>query len=438
MTASPNTPKRLFPKLVQQFRLTRVEGRPGGVGQLEGLDLGRLLAAGPLSPAQAAAVGLGILSALEDRHEAARGAGQLTLEDVIVGADGRVRLRGGGQEHPSSSELAEDIRQAGRLICAALGIPVEPDTGALRPAERAMPAVAATVRAIANGAMGRNVALARAQFADTAGSLVAPERLRLSQTELSEHVRAAPAEAPPSRPVPVPVSEPVAPPPPAPAAAPPPRQEFRPAPAPPRPVTNWQSRPARRFEDDGDSGPPLRTIEVVAGVLTILVVAGILGAFVISKLMVSTGPAVATPAVSVAPASPVPTASSKAAPSPTSTTGTLPTYAPPAQGTIKSVGLAANGSCAVGSNCALEITLNFTKASADTDYAWTFKAFDPCTGTTTDVATGHFTAKAGWVQIISDRSVKLPTARGQLYVVAVTTSPDQAQSPALPVGQGSC
>jgi hypothetical protein len=182
----------------------------------------------------------------------------------------------------------------------------------------------------------------------------------------------------------------------------------------------------------------LRTIEVVAGVLTILVVAGILGAFVISKLMVSTGPAAPTPAVSAAPASPAPTASSKAAPSPTSTTGTLPTYAPPAQGTIKSVGLAANGGCAVGSSCGLEITLNFTKAAADTDYAWTFKSFDPCTGTTTDLATGHFTAKAGWVQIISDRSVKLPSARGQLYIVAVTTSPDQAQSPALPVGQGSC
>ena len=75
---------------------------------------------------------------------------------------------------------------------------------------------------------------------------------------------------------------------------------------------------------------------------------------------------------------------------------------------------------------------------ADTDYAWTFKAFDPCTATTTDVGSGHFTARAGWVQIISDRTVKLPATRGQLSVVAVTTSPDEAQSPALGVGQGSC
>ena len=92
----------------------------------------------------------------------------------------------------------------------------------------------------------------------------------------------------------------------------------------------------------------------------------------------------------------------------------------------------------MAASCALEVTLNFTKAAADTDYAWTFKAFDPCSNATTDVGTGHFTARASWIQIISDRTVTLPAARGQIYVVAVTTSPDQAQSPALSVGQGSC
>jgi hypothetical protein len=172
--------------------------------------------------------------------------------------------------------------------------------------------------------------------------------------------------------------------------------------------------------------------------LTILVVAGVLGAFVVSKLMVSSGPAAAPPAVSATPASQAAPPSPRAAPSPTATTATPPTFAPSAQGTIKSVGLKLNGGCAAGASCALEVTLNFTKAAADTDYAWTFKAFDPCTGTTSDVGTGHFTAKAGWIQIISDRTVTLPASRGQLQLLAVTTSPDQAQSPALTVGQGSC
>src|SRR5439155_3814626 len=137
-------------------------------------------------------------------HETGRSAGSLNTEDVIVGADGRVRLRSPGADHASTSEQMADVRQAGRLICAALGIAVEPDPGALRPAERAMPAVCATARAIANGAMGRNLGLARAQFADTAGSLVAPERLRLSEMELAEQVRSAPVPAP----VPAPVSTP--------------------------------------------------------------------------------------------------------------------------------------------------------------------------------------------------------------------------------------
>jgi hypothetical protein len=195
--------------------------------------------------------------------------------------------------------------------------------------------------------------------------------------------------------------------------------------------------PARPLAED-QGGARLGTIAAVVGVLLVLVVAGGLGTFVISKLMVSTSTGALTVTVSPSTgsraASPPPASAPPAAPA----LATLPTFAPQAQGTIKSVGLSVNGGCAVGGSCALEVTLNFTKAASDTDYAWTFKAFDPCTGTTTDVGTGHFTARAGWNQIISDRAVALPSARGQLQLVAVTTSPDQAESPPLTVGQGSC
>jgi hypothetical protein len=280
--------------------------------------------------------------------------------------------------------------------------------------------------------MGRNVGLARAQFADTAGSLLAPERLRLSEIELAEHVREVVRE-------PAPALRPQAAPPPAIGRpAPPARVEQAPPPrALERPVSDWERRRARRFEEDRDRGFPMAGIAAVVGVLLVLGVAGALGAFVVSKLMVA-GPG--TPVVAVTPSPAIrSTPSAQAQPSPQpSPVATLPTYAPPAQGTIKSVVLALNGDCAAGSNCALEVTLNFTKASAATDYQWTYKAFDPCTGASTDVSTWHFTAQQGWIQIISDHPVKLPAARAQLYVVVVTTSPDQAQSPALTVGQGSC
>src|SRR5205823_2808415 len=139
------------------------------------LDLGRLLYEGALSPAQAAAVGLGVLAALEDLHESGRAAVTLRPEEVLVGSDGRVRLRAAGQEHASYSDQMSDLRQAGRVICAALGISLEADPAGLRPAERAMPAVCATARAIAHGAMGRHAAPARGSFAGTSGSPVAPE-----------------------------------------------------------------------------------------------------------------------------------------------------------------------------------------------------------------------------------------------------------------------
>ena len=348
---------------------------------------------------------------------------------MLVGPDGRVRLRSSGHDHGSSSDQMSELRQAGRLICSALGIAAETGPGALRPAERAMPAVCATARAIANGAMGRNLGLARAQFADTAGSLVAPERLRLSETELAEQVRAAPVPAPVFTPAPPPRPEPT----PAPARFEP-RVSATPA---SRPRSDWERRRARH-EEYREPGPPVGRILAVGGVLLVLVVAGGLGVFVVSKLMVNgNGPITVTASASPAARQASPSSAPAASPQP-SPRATLPAFAPPAQGTVKSVVLALNGDCAAGSSCALEITVNFTKAPADTDYAWTFKAFDPCTGTTTDVGSGHFTAKAGWIQIISDRTVKLPATRGQLSVVAVTTSPDQAQSPALSVGQGSC
>jgi hypothetical protein len=126
------------------------------------------------------------------------------------------------------------------------------------------------------------------------------------------------------------------------------------------------------------------------------------------------------------------------APSPKASPQAVPSYAPLAAGTIKSIQLALNGDCAVGANCALETTVNFGAATGPVDYAWTYRVYDPCSATSTDAGTGHVTAQQGWNHVIGDRAIKLPTAAGSLLIFAVTTSPDQAMSPPLSVGSGSC
>jgi hypothetical protein len=317
-----------------------------------------------------------------------------------------------------------------------------------------MPAVCATARAIAKGAMGRNVALARASFADTAGSLVAPERLRLSETELAELTRemaagngfaatAAPAPAPAPAPPPV-----AARPTPPPAPAPPPRAIPPPARAPeppaPRPVSNWEQRNRITFTDEDRAAPPLGRIAAVAGVLLVLVLAIGLGVFIIRSLMLGneSGNNVAVTQVNTSPSaaarqSPAATAHPSPAASPTG----VPQYAPASQGTVKSVQLAVRpdgGSCTVGGRCDLETTVTFTLTTSAVEYDWTFKVYDPCTGASTDAGTDKLTAQSGWNHVISDRTISLPSAKGVLYLVAVTTSPDQAASQPLSVGSGSC
>ena len=198
------------------------------------------------------------------------------------------------------------------------------------------------------------------------------------------------------------------------------------------------------FDDESRRELPVGRIAAVVAVVAVLLVAGGLGAFIIRSLSGS-GQTTQTIAGARAPqASPPaargssPAASPAGSPRP-SPGGGVPTYAPLSQGTVKSVQLAfLNGDCTSGSGCALETTVNFSAAQAPVDYAWTLKVYDPCTTTTTDAGTAHVTAQKGWNHVIGDRTVTLPTAKGMLYIVAVTTSPDQAASPPLAVGQGGC
>lgn len=175
-------------------------------------------------------------------------------------------------------------------------------------------------------------------------------------------------------------------------------------------------------------GPPWRLIGgAVAGLLVLAALAYVaLGRLTEPPAPTSGGLAATTPTPS-----PRPTASASAEATP-------PPAPPVATGSVKAVTVAANGPCAAGGSCALEVTVEFPLTTADTEVAWSVAATDVCSGGTTALGTQHVTAQTGWNHVIGDTTVTLPAARGPLRLVATTSSPGTASSPPLQVGSGAC
>jgi hypothetical protein len=208
----------------------------------DGNNLAAALRNGPLTAAAAAAVGWWMLTGLEVLHSAGVAHGDLTSANVHIDPSGRVTLRNhlfNGGARASGDDTRADVEAAGVLICAALGIPVQSRPGApLTAAEESAPALARTVRAIANGASGGNVSGARMALAATAGPLVQPAALSAAGVELASRTPLGrpgdrPGAAPPAaawgggHPAPPTAPAPAAPPaPPAPRAAPPQSSSF--------------------------------------------------------------------------------------------------------------------------------------------------------------------------------------------------------------------
>jgi hypothetical protein len=73
-----------------------------------------------------------------------------------------------------------------------------------------------------------------------------------------------------------------------------------------------------------------------------------------------------------------------------------------------------------------------------TEFAWTYRVFDPCTGFVTDGPTDRVTADAGWNHVAMTRTLALPKAKSGVSIVAVTLSPQLVASQPYQVGTVKC
>jgi hypothetical protein len=175
---------------VQEWSVRGSTARVVG-GEAAAPTLEAVLAQGPLSPGEAAAVAWGVLSGLEALHRMSLAHGKLGPSSVRIGASGEVYLSGHWfqpSRRASPDELVADVEAAGAVGCAALGIAPHPAAGAPSAAEVEAPALARTLRAITAGASGGNVAGARMALAATAASLLEPEALQRAAERLPRPV----------------------------------------------------------------------------------------------------------------------------------------------------------------------------------------------------------------------------------------------------------
>jgi hypothetical protein len=175
----------------------------------------------------------------------------------------------------------------------------------------------------------------------------------------------------------------------------------------------------------------MRPAIIAVAILLILAIGG--GIFLASrgKNPITSGTPTPTPSAGHSP---------KASPTPISTgPQTVPTYAPAATAPITSVDYlpAPDTQCQLGGGCKVTVEIKFSSAQSG-NVAYVLKFFDRCTGKTTDLPGNNFTPPGFTTVDITTASVALPTDAKSAALVAVTTSPSTAASPALPLGGNSC
>jgi hypothetical protein len=107
-----------------------------------------------------------------------------------------------------------------------------------------------------------------------------------------------------------------------------------------------------------------------------------------------------------------------------------------ASGVVTGIQLTPQGACSPGSTCTIEADVHFQPTQQQTVVAWTYKVTDVCHGNSTTTLRGSSVpAQPGWVHVISDSSVSLPST-GQVRVVAETSSPADVTSDPLTIGGG--
>ena len=195
----------------------------------------------------------------------------------------------------------------------------------------------------------------------------------------------------------------------------------------PRGGSNWRWNGREWVDVRRERSFPWRTVGIVAVLLVVALVA-LVG---LSILRNRNADNTASGPVST----PVSTAKPSLAPS----VAPQPSAAPASAAGVDSVTLTrTGGSCQPGGGCEVEVSVRFPLTSSPQDFAWTIQAIDACTGATTDLTQDHVTAQTGWNNVIGDKSVTLPNSKGALKLVAVTSTPARAGSPALQIPGGAC
>lgn len=343
--------------------------------------LDRALQAGPLTPAAGAALADDILAELEKLHGAGTAHGFVRAPSVHLRADGTAAL----QATPAPAEPSErpaDVRATAALVCEALAIPLRwSPTDPLRESERAAPALAATLRALAQGSLNVDAAGARAALHEAAGGLGDEEAVNAGRAEL----RALSG-----------------------ATVPPPAVHHAPTITVPPPLNE---RPRR----------PFLIAAGVAAAVVILAGLGVLGWSTAGRHAAENTAKRSSPA-------PLPQQSASPLPLPS-----IPT----ASGPIKSVSETPLSTCNPGSSCKVEVDVHFVEAESPEDVSWQFELVDSCTSDATYVEGSTVHAKKGWVHVVGDTELTLPAGH-PLTVIAVTTEPSHAVSAPLLITAGTC
>jgi len=147
-----------------------------------------------------------------------------------------------------------------------------------------------------------------------------------------------------------------------------------------------------------------------------------------------------------------PKTSPKASPTPSAQGGprAVPTYAPANADPVKSVSYCSPStpcnigtatpetatSCDFGAACHVEVALAFTSAQR-VPVGFSLKFFDRCTGVTTDLPGPNPFTPPGYVLVILEKNVTLPTGVKSGALVAVSTTPAVAASAPLLLGSST-
>jgi hypothetical protein len=106
----------------------------------------------------------------------------------------------------------------------------------------------------------------------------------------------------------------------------------------------------------------------------------------------------------------------------------VPVLAQRTSGSVTGVSLQRMGACSPGGLCPVQVTVNLAPAAVTETVGWRVGVVQACTRQVTWSLPQAVTAQPGWTHVYASSSVQIP-ADHPFALVAVTSSPDRAQSP---------